>query len=54
MTGRPISPAWPHLIAVCSDLGILPSQGAAMLSVVLGSGFLCRQLPGWFSDRKGG
>ncbi len=33
-----------HLIAFCSDLGILPTHGAAMLSVVLGSGFLCRQL----------
>jgi MFS family permease len=43
-----------HLIAFCSDLGILPSHGAAMLSVVLGSGFLCRQLWGLFSDRTGG
>jgi hypothetical protein len=31
-----------HLAAFCSDLGILPSHGAAMLSVALGSGFLCR------------
>jgi MFS family permease len=43
-----------HLVAFCSDLGILPSHGAAMLSVALGSGFLCRQLWGWFSDRTGG
>lgn len=43
-----------HLIAFCSDLGILPTHGAAMLSVVLGSGFLCRQLWGAFSDRMGG
>jgi MFS family permease len=43
-----------HLIAFCSDLGILPSHGAAMLSVVLGSGFLCRQMWGYFSDRMGG
>jgi MFS family permease len=43
-----------HLIAFCSDLGILPTHGAAMLSVVLGSGFLCRQLWGYFSDRMGG
>jgi hypothetical protein len=43
-----------HLIAFCSDLGILPSHGAAMHSVVLGSGFLCRQLWEWFSDRTGG
>jgi MFS family permease len=43
-----------HLIAFCSDLGIVPAHGAAMLSVVLGSGFLCRQVWGWFSDRMGG
>jgi MFS family permease len=43
-----------HLVAFCSDLGILPTHGAAMLSVVLGSGFLCRQLWGLFSDRMGG
>ena len=43
-----------HLVAFCSDLGIAPSHGAAMLSVVLGCGFLSRQLWGWFSDRAGG
>jgi MFS family permease len=43
-----------HLIAFCSDLGIVPTHGAAMLSVVLGTGFLCRQLWGLFSDRAGG
>jgi MFS family permease len=43
-----------HLVAFCSDLGIPPSHGAAMLSVVLGSGFLSRQLWGAFSDRAGG
>jgi MFS family permease len=43
-----------HLVAFCSDLGIAPSHGAAMLSVVLGCGFLSRQLWGWFSDRTGG
>jgi MFS family permease len=43
-----------HLIADCSDRGIVPTHGAAMLSVVLGTGFLCRQLWGWFSDRAGG
>jgi len=43
-----------HLVAFCSDLGIAPSHGAAMLSVVLGSGFLSRQLWGAFSDRVGG
>jgi hypothetical protein len=43
-----------HLIAFCSDLGILPDHGAAMLSILLGTGFLCRQLWGLFSDRAGG
>jgi len=43
-----------HLVAFCSDLGIAPAHGAAMLSVVLGCGFLSRQLWGWFSDRSGG
>jgi predicted MFS family arabinose efflux permease len=43
-----------HLVAFCSDLGIAPSHGAAMLSLVLGTGFLSRQLWGAFSDRAGG
>jgi predicted MFS family arabinose efflux permease len=43
-----------HLIAFCSDLGILPNHGAAMLSMLLGTGFLCRQLWGFFSDRAEG
>jgi MFS family permease len=43
-----------HLVAFCSDLGIAPTHGAAMLSVVLGSGFMSRQLWGAFSDRAGG
>ncbi len=43
-----------HLPAFCSDLGILPSHGAAMLSVLLGAGFLSRQLWGWVSDQIGG
>ena len=43
-----------HLVAFCTDLGIAPAHGAAMLSVVLGTGFLSRQLWGWFSDRAGG
>jgi MFS family permease len=43
-----------HLVAFCSDLGIAASHGAAMLSVVLGCGFLSRQLWGWFCDRAGG
>jgi MFS family permease len=43
-----------HLIAFCSDLGIAPTHGAAMLSVVLGCGFLSRQIWGLFSDWIGG
>ncbi len=43
-----------HLIAFCSDLGIAPSHGAAMLSVLLGTAFISRQCWGWISDRIGG
>jgi MFS family permease len=50
----PMSLPQAHLVAFCSDLGIAPSHGAAMLSVVLGAGFLSRQLWGAFSDRMGG
>jgi MFS family permease len=43
-----------HLIAFCSDLGIAPSTGAAMLSLLLGTAFVSRQVWGWVSDRIGG
>jgi MFS family permease len=43
-----------HLVAFCSDLGITPTHGAAMLSVLLGVGFLSRQGWGAISDRIGG
>jgi MFS family permease len=43
-----------HLPAFCSDLGISPAHGAAMLSVLLGTAFVSRQLWGWVSDRIGG
>ena len=43
-----------HLVAFCSDLGISPTVGAAMLSVLLGMGFFSRQAWGWVSDRIGG
>jgi MFS family permease len=43
-----------HLVAYCSDIGIPASQGAAMLSVVLGCAFLSRQFWGVLSDRIGG
>jgi len=43
-----------HLVAFCSDLGIAPTQGAAMLSVMLGCAFVSRQFWGWVGDRYGG
>jgi MFS family permease len=43
-----------HMVAFCSDIGIAPSQGAAMLSVLLGSAFFARQFWGWLADRIGG
>lgn len=42
-----------HLVALCTDLGISAARGAAMLSLLLGLGFLCRQLWGVISDRIG-
>lgn len=43
-----------HLIAFCTDLGITRSMSALMLSVLLGSAFLSRQVWGVISDRIGG
>jgi MFS family permease len=43
-----------HLVAFCSDLGISRSVGALMLSVLLGTAFLSRQVWGAISDRIGG
>jgi MFS family permease len=43
-----------HLVAFCSDLGINRSVGALMLSVLLGTAFLSRQIWGAISDRIGG
>jgi MFS family permease len=43
-----------HLVAFCSDLGIARSMGALMLSVLLGTAFLSRQIWGVISDRIGG
>ena len=43
-----------HLVALCTDLGILASHGAVMLSVLLGTAFFSRQMWGWVSDRIGG
>jgi MFS family permease len=43
-----------HLVAFCSDLGITRAAGAVMLSVLLGTAFLSRQIWGAISDRIGG
>ena len=43
-----------HLVAFCGDLGIRPSHGAAMLSVMLACAFIARQFWGAFADRFGG
>jgi MFS family permease len=43
-----------HLVAHCTDLGISATVGAAMLSVLLGAGFISRQAWGLVSDRIGG
>src|SRR4030095_12815674 len=43
-----------HLVAHCTDLGISATVGGAMLSVLLGAGFISRQAWGLLSDRIGG
>jgi MFS family permease len=43
-----------HLVAFCTDIGIAPAQGAAMLSVLLACAFLSRQFWGMLADRIGG
>jgi MFS family permease len=43
-----------HLVAFCGDVGIPPSHGAAMLSVMLACAFVSRQFWGVFADRFGG
>jgi MFS family permease len=43
-----------HIVAFCSDVGIPASQGAAMLSVLLGCAFVSRQFWGVVADRIGG
>ena len=50
----PMSMPQSHLVAFCSDLGISKAHGAAMLSVLLGTAFLCRQMWGLIADRIGG
>ncbi|MCC6890622.1 MAG: MFS transporter [Hyphomicrobiales bacterium] len=43
-----------HLVALCTDLGISASHGAAMLSLLLTAGFFSRQAWGAIADRIGG
>jgi len=50
----PMSVPSAHLVAFCGDIGIKPTHGAAMLSVMLGAAFLARQAWGSLADRIGG
>jgi MFS family permease len=43
-----------HLVALCSDRGLTPAVGAAMLSVLLAVAFVSRQVWGAVADRIGG
>jgi MFS family permease len=43
-----------HIVAFCGDIGIRPTHGAAMLSVMLGAAFFARQAWGALADRIGG
>jgi MFS family permease len=42
-----------HLVALCTDVGLSASVGAAMLSMLLGLAFLSRQIWGVVADRFG-
>jgi MFS family permease len=50
----PMSIPQAHLVAFCSDIGIIASRGAMMLSVMLAAAFISRQLWGLMADRIGG
>ncbi len=43
-----------HLVSFCTDIGLSPARGAAMLSVLLACAFISRQFWGWAGDRIGG
>ncbi len=50
----PMNMPMQHIVAFCGDLGIGSRQGAAMLSLLLGTAFAARQLWGWVADKVGG
>jgi MFS family permease len=50
----PMSIPSAHIVALCGDIGIKPTHGAAMLSLMLGCAFLARQAWGSLADRIGG
>jgi len=50
----PMSVPSAHIVAFCGDIGITPTHGAAMLSLMLGCAFLSRQAWGALADRIGG
>jgi MFS family permease len=50
----PMSMPQGHLVAFCTDVGISAAHGATMLSVLLGTAFVTRQVWGFISDRLGG
>jgi MFS family permease len=50
----PMSMPMQHLVAYCGDIGLSAKQGAAMLSIMLGSAFLARQFWGWMAGQIGG
>ena len=43
-----------HIVAYCSDLGYGATNGAQMLSIMLGFGIVSRLVSGWICDRIGG
>jgi len=43
-----------HIVAYCADLGYGVARGAAMLSLMLGTGVISRLTSGWICDRIGG
>ena len=43
-----------HIVAYCTDLGFGATQGAQMLSLMLGAGIVSRLVSGWVSDHLGG